>query len=384
MSVLGLDFGTHSASIAIWYEDKCFWEVLADDLGLRAIPCVVAFRGEENIVGQSALSQQHKNSSNTFSGIRNYLLKHEKTHVNVPLLERDLTVQEINTIFFRNIHNQVKQQVGKAVREAVVTTPGPLDEDTKKRYVEAAQQGGIRIKSFLDDASAALLAYGLDDPTVTPSKTVVVDIGWSRSTVSVFSVSGGMFVPLASQAVEGISGSIFVKLLADFCAKEFTRKHKVPVQESAKAMLRLSRECEDAVKALSTGAEASINIDSLCEGVDYSTKISRARFEDLIAIPLIHFKTAVAAVLAEAKVSADQVNRVCLSGGPSSVPRLIATLKMLLPHAVFPKVRFETFEAQCIGAVLHGKHLLELVRAYKNNEDVAIALRLSCLRYFLL
>lgn len=359
MSIIGLDFGSHSASIAVWYEEKGFWEVLADDLGFRAIPCAVAFRGDENIVGHSAVTQQHKNTHNTFTGVRNLLLKGEQTHVHVPLLERDLTVQEINTLFFRNIHNQVKQQVGKAVREAVVTTPLALDDATKAKYMEAAQHGGIRIKAFLDDASAALLAYELDDASAAPSKTLVVDLGWSRCTVSLFSVSGGLFVPLASQATENICGSIFVKLLADFCAKEFTRKHKVPVAENARSMIRLSRECENAARALSTGSEATIDLDSLCEGIDYSTKISRARFEDLLSVPFVHFKTMLTAVLEQSGLSAADISRICLAGGPSSVPRIQATLKAQFANAVFPKVRFETYEVQCIGAVLHGKHLME-------------------------
>eukprot|EP01039_Chlorochromonas_danica_P000335 gene335-359_t len=359
MSIIGLDFGSHSASIAVWYEDKGFWEVLADDLGFRAIPCAVAFRGEENVVGHSAITQQHKNTHNTFVGVRNLLLKEDKSHVHVPLLERDLTVQEINTLFFRNIHNQVKQQVGKAIREAVITTPQVLDEATKQRYIEAAQHGGIRIKSFLDDASAALLAYGLDDASLAPSKTLVVDLGWSRCTVSLFSISGGLFVPLASQATENICGSIMVKQLSEFCAKEFARKHKVPCQDNHRAMIRLSRECENAIRTLSTGAEATIDIDSLCEGIDYSTKISRARFEDLMSIPLIHFKNTITAVLTAAQVGAEAVTNICLCGGPSSVPRIQALLKAQFTNAVFPKVRFETYEVQCVGAVLHGKHLIE-------------------------
>lgn len=363
MSIIGLDFGSHSASIAVWHEEKGFWEVLADDLGFRAIPCAVAFRGEENIVGHSAVTQQHKNTHNTFTGVRNLLLKQDKTHVHVPLLERDLTVQEINTLFFRNIHNQVKQQVGKAVREAVVTTPLVLDAATRQKYIEAAQHGGIRIKSFIDDASAALLAYGLDDSNNAPSKTLVVDLGWSRCTVTLFSISGGLFVPLSTQASESICGSVFVKLLADFCAKEFARKHKVPCADNHRAMIRLARECENAIRALSTGAEATIDIDSLCEGIDYSTKISRARFEDLLSIPFIHFKNMLNAALTESQVVAEEITNICLCGGPSSIPRIQVLLKSMFTKAVFPKVRFESYEVQCIGAVLHGKHLIEQVRS---------------------
>lgn len=361
MSVIGIDFGSHHASFAVWHEEKNLLEVVADDLGFRSVPCIVGFRGEEIIVGHSAMSQQHKNTANTFDDVRSLLLNPDRTVVNVPVLEKEITVEEINSQFFRNIHNQVKQQAGKVIRDAVVSVPKALDEATARRYIAAAQAGGIRIKSFIEDTSAALLAYGLDEPNVPSSRTLVIDLGWSRCTAALYNVSGGVFSHLASETTAEVSGAAFVKALAEFCAKDFTRKYKIPVQENNRSMMRLKRECENAMKALSTGAEATIDIDSLCEGMDYSTKVSRARFEDLLSIPVVHFKNLVAATLAKAGVDATSVTQICLSGGPSSLPRFQAVLRQLLPEAVFPRVRFETAEAPSIGAAVQGKLLYQLV-----------------------
>jgi molecular chaperone DnaK (HSP70) len=111
MSVVGLDFGSHTGSIALWFEEKDSVDVIADDLGFRTIPCTVAFRGEEIITGTAAISQQHKNSSNTFDDIRSLIMNEEKKDVNVPNLEKELTIQELTSHWFRNIHNQIKQQV---------------------------------------------------------------------------------------------------------------------------------------------------------------------------------------------------------------------------------------------------------------------------------
>lgn len=371
MNLIGIDFGSHTASVAVWHEDKALLEVLADDLGFRSIPSFVAFRGDETIVGQSAMGQQHKNTANTFEDVRSLLLSDDRTVVNVPHLEKEVSVEEINSIFFRNIHNQVKQQAGKVIREAVVSVPYELSEATKQKFITAAQNGGIRIKSFILDTSAALLAYGLDDPSLPASRTLVVDLGWSRCTMSLFSISGGKFVHLATETTTEASGAIFVKALAEFCAKDFTRKTKIPCQENARSMLRLKRECENAMKAMSTGQEATIDLDSLCEGMDYSNKISRARFEDLLAIPLIHFKNLLTATLAKGGVDPSSVTQICLSGGPSSLPRFVMTLRTMLPSAHLPKVRFETSEAVCIGAAVHGRELYQLV-----SIDVALFVRL--------
>lgn len=360
MSVIGIDFGSHHASFAVWHEEKNLLEVVADDLGFRSIPCVVGFRGEEIIVGHSAQSQHHKNANNTFDDVRSLLLNPEHTTVNVPVLEKEITVEELNSQFFRNIHNQVKQQAGKVIREAVVSVPSALDEATARRYIAAAQAGGIRIKSFIEDTSAALLAYGLDEPEVPSSRTLVVDLGWSRCTMALFNVSGGVFSRLATETSYDVSGAKFCQSMVDFCSKDFTRKTKIPVVENKRSMMRLKRECETAMKSLSTGAEATIDLDSLCEGADYSAKVSRARFEDLLSIPIIHFKNLLTAVLTKAGVDAASVTQVCLSGGPASLPKVLSTLRQQLPNAVFPKVRFETSEAPSIGAAIQAKLLYQL------------------------
>jgi molecular chaperone DnaK len=111
MSLIGVDFGSHTGSIALWHAEKNSVEVIADELGSRTIPCVVAYRGEEIITGQPAMQQQHKNPSNTFDDVRSILLNPDVSNVYVPLIDKEITVQELGSHFFRNIHNQIKQQV---------------------------------------------------------------------------------------------------------------------------------------------------------------------------------------------------------------------------------------------------------------------------------
>jgi molecular chaperone DnaK (HSP70) len=178
--------------------------------------------------------------------------------------------------------------------------------------------------------------------------------------MALFNVSGGVFSRLSEEISYDVSGAKFCQLMVDFCSKDFTRKTKIPVAENKRSMMRLKRECETAMKSLSTGAEATIDLDSLCEGADYSAKISRARFEDLLSIPIIHFKNLLTSVLTKAGVDAASVTQVCLSGGPASLPKVVATLRQQLSNAVFPRVRFETSEAPSIGAAIQAKLLYQL------------------------
>jgi molecular chaperone DnaK (HSP70) len=147
----------------------------------------------------------------------------------------------------------------------------------------------------------------------------------------------------------------------------------------------LRKECENTIRTLSISAEASINIDSLCEGVDYSSRLSRARLEDICAIPYMQFRTAVSEALAAVGVELEQITHVSLAGGFSAVivfysnlyfnlivnifilqiPKTVATVKSLFPNASFPRpARLDPAEAQCIGAAIHGRHLTNSVSAF--------------------
>lgn len=384
--IIGLDFGSHTASIALWYEEKNVIEVIADELGSRTIPTVVAYRNDEVIVGQAALSQQHKNSANTFADVRALILDESVTNVYVPVLEREVPVQEIVSHFFRNIHNQIKQQVGKPIRECVLSISSiTLEESVRARLIECAQVGGIRIKAIVNDSAATLMAFGLDvvapasaasaaggsaavSEAVAPfQRVLVVDIGWTAAVATVYGVSSGIFFTLGSRTVNQCSGSVLVKNMAEHCAKDFQRRAKVSCADSSKAMMRIRAQCEEAMKHLSTGQEATIDIDSLYEGIDYCSKITRARFEDLSSIPLVQLRVAITELLQSVSSGADQqqaaveVDSVLLAGGLAAMPKLASVVKALFPSAVFPRARFEQSESVCIGAANQAKFLIETV-----------------------
>lgn len=361
MSVAGIDFGSHLSSVALWFPEKNSLEVMADDLGSRNIPSAVAYRGEEIVTSQAAITQQYKNPSNTFDDVRSLLTNKSIQTVTVPALEKEISVQELASHFFRNIHNQIKQQVGHAVRDCVVSIPVDYDDEIKQRITESAQAGGMRIKSFILDSTAAIMSQELDDFSKTSSRILVVDIGWTLTTVTVYDVSGGVFVKIAAVDNKDVCGSKFVQLMADHCAKEFQRKNKFPCADNKRAMTRLKRECEVAMKSLSTGAEATIDLDSLCEGADYSSRLSKARFEDLLTIPFMHLKNTINSIFAAASIEGTSIEKICLSGGPSAIPKVVSTVKALLPHAELLKSRFEYSEVSCVGAALQARHLLELV-----------------------
>ena len=244
--------------------------------------------------------------------------------------------------------------------------PAGMSESNKKNLITIAQHGGIRIKAIIDDASAICLGYGMDDPLVH-GKILVVDMGWSKTELTMYNVKGGVLFPISRSTLTTIGGSVMVDLVVKHCIKDFKRKYKMDCSESKKSMVRLAREAELAIKAMSTGTEASIAIDSLYDGMDFNCKISRARFDDLCAIPYMQFKQGIESFLSSSEVNItdkNDITHILLGGGLTSVPKTISTIKGLFPNANIPKPgkgnassMSTTAEAQCAGTACHARLL---------------------------
>lgn len=377
MVLIGLDFGSHHSSLALWNEDTNSVEVFADDMGSRHIPCMVAFRKErdEVLVGSAAQVQKHKNSSNTFENIRQ-LLERENTRENdvyIPAREKSISVLELASHFFRHVSNQVKEQLGKSIKDCIIAISPHSTDILKTNLIEAARMGGLRIKSFLYDNLAALLAHRLDDDTqLQPQKSlaIVVDFGWSKCEISCYEIISGVFSPLSSVMSTSLGGAVLVDNLTKHSAKDFQRKAKFSCMDNNRAMMRLSSECESAVKVLSLSAEAAIDIDSLCEGVDYAGKISRVRLDDLCTVTFLSLKEMIQSAVNQAitaysqqqpaflaPINADDFTHIVLAGGFSSVPKVQSILSSLLPRAHVLRSRIDPSEAIAIGCCWHGATL---------------------------
>ena len=416
MSIIGIDLGTHVCSIALWSESADSTLVLADDMGSRTIPSIVAYRNEEIIIGQAALSQQNKNPSNTFDNVLRALL-HEpadgKLSFFVPVLDKEVTVVEMASHIFRNIHNQVKQQVGSAVRDSVVVVNKVLDEAATSRLLEAAKQGGIRVKSILSNTTSALLAYRLDETTVasvipavatapaplavkgpksenttpvpvvnTPSHTITsvvainptvstvltIDIGYSQTTGSIYTVSQGLYHELSNKQTSVCTAAMLINLLVQHCVKDFQKKTKMNCTDSTRCMLRLQRECEQLIKMLSTANEANMTIDALYESMDYSFKLTRAKFEDICTIPFMQLRNFITTEILTNTEYNHAITHVLIIGGLSAIPKVQALIKGCLStfpqveSIVYPKLlNIDSSEVCCLGAAYHGTSLYKQV-----------------------
>ncbi|KAJ7595435.1 Hsp70 protein-domain-containing protein [Mycena floridula] len=378
-SVVGINFGNSYASIAVFTKEGLA-ECIANEDGERQIACALAFFGEEMYIGNQAKHQLVKNSKNTIVGFRNLLgrkfseikqqpesapvIQHPDiadepaykvqvlqpapsplpvsspapSHAPTPrseptLQDRILTVSEVTTIFLASLRQSAEDFLGKKVQGAVITVPSSFTDVQKAALEKAAADAGIKVYQLLEESGAASVTTTSDvwGSSLPPDRTqLVVDVGASSLSLYLLSVRDGLVYSLVSSSTPGIGGDQIDDKLIKFFATEFTKKTKTPLtvcpatdpsDKRAEAKLRLALEHTKRTLSASTGA-ATCSVESLKDGLDFTSSINRMRF-DLLARPVYSaVTTAVQSLLAEAGLDAVQVDEIVYVGGTACLPGL--------------------------------------------------------------
>jgi molecular chaperone DnaK (HSP70) len=273
-----------------------------------------------------------------------------------------MPIEELLSLYFRTLHDTVAQYYGKRVRDCALGVPTRFTQASIDLMVEAAKQGGLRVKTTIVEPVAVALAHGIDDTETfdssQPKYVLVFDLGWSSADVTLLRVVQGLIAVESSLQETQVSGQGFVDALVDLCVKEFKRKSRLDCTESLRAMMRLRRACEDSMKILSTSPQSNVDIDSLYEGCDFSYCITRARFEDVAAsvFPLIN--TALSSALENAGLEASDVSLIICGGAVSKIPRVQQILQGRFPDARNGVLPVDAEETVAMGAALHAHYLV--------------------------
>lgn len=191
-----------------------------------------------------------------------------------------VTISEIATRHLRRLKRSASDFIGKAVNAAVITVPTNFSEAQRDALVNAAKAAGIDVLQFIHEPVAAVMAYDARPEAVVTDKLVVVaDLGGTRSDVAVVASRGGMYTILATVHDYELGGATLDKIIIDHFAKEFIRKHQTDARGNARGLAKLKLEGEATKKALSLGTNATLSIESLANGIDFSSTINRTRFE---------------------------------------------------------------------------------------------------------
>ena len=304
MPAIGIDLGTTYSCVAVFQNDRC--EIIANDQGNRTTPSYVAFTDTERLIGDSAKNQTAQNPTNTVYDAKRLIgrkftdqtvqsdMKHfsfsvkpdsndkPKIHVRREGEMVEFHPEEISSMILTKMKETAEEYLGEEVKQAVITVPAYFNDGQRQATKDAAIIAGLEPLRIINEPTSAAIAYGLDKISDKTEKNVLIfDMGGGTFDVSLLTIEEGLFEVKATGGDTHLGGEDFDSRLVDHCVSEFKRKHKHDVSDNKRTMRRLRTACERAKRTLSSSATASIEVDSLYEGIDYNTNISRARFEEL-------------------------------------------------------------------------------------------------------
>ncbi|KAI9921771.1 hypothetical protein PsorP6_001880 [Peronosclerospora sorghi] len=340
---VGIDLGTTYSCVGVWQNDRV--EIIANDQGNRTTPSYVAFTDTERLIGDAAKNQVAMNAANTVFDAKRLIgrkftdpevqadIKHwpfkvvsgpeNKPQVVVQYKGETKTFQpeEISSMVLTKMRDIAEAFIGKQVKNAVVTVPAYFNDSQRQATKDAGVIAGLNVLRIINEPTAAAIAYGLDKKG-GEHNVLIFDLGGGTFDVSLLSIEEGIFEVKATAGDTHLGGEDFDNRLVDYFVTEFQRKYRKDLTTSQRALRRLRTACERAKRTLSTSAQAYIEIDTLFEGIDFNSTITRARFEELCGEFFRRTMDPVAQVLRDAKLSKNQVHEIVLVGGSTRIPKV--------------------------------------------------------------
>ncbi|PWN96474.1 heat shock protein 70 [Tilletiopsis washingtonensis] len=345
---VGIDLGTTYSCVAVWQNDRV--EVIANDQGNRTTPSYVAFTDSERLIGDAAKNQVAMNPHNTVFDAKRLIgrkfddaeVQSDAKHWPFKIVSKDgkpnitieykgeektFTPEEISSMVLLKMRETAEAYLGGTVKDAVVTVPAYFNDSQRQATKDAGVISGLNVMRIINEPTAAAIAYGLDKKGEGEKNVLIFDLGGGTFDVSLLTIEEGIFEVKATAGDTHLGGEDFDNRLVTHFVQEFKRKNKKDLTTNARALRRLRTACERAKRTLSSAAQTSIEIDSLFEGVDFYTSITRARFEELCGDLFSHTIEPVEKVLRDSKIDKASVNEIVLVGGSTRIPRVQKLLR---------------------------------------------------------
>ncbi|KAJ9622262.1 Hsp70 chaperone [Taxawa tesnikishii (nom. ined.)] len=340
---IGIDLGTTYSCVGIFRDDRI--EIIANDQGNRTTPSFVAFTDTERLIGDAAKNQVAMNPHNTVFDAKRLIgrrfqdaevqsdMKHWPFKVvekgGKPIIEvefkgetKQFTPEEISSMVLTKMRETAEAYLGGTVNNAVITVPAYFNDSQRQATKDAGLIAGLNVLRIINEPTAAAIAYGLDKKTEGERNVLIFDLGGGTFDVSLLTIEEGIFEVKATAGDTHLGGEDFDNRLVNHFVNEFKRKHKKDLTTNARALRRLRTACERAKRTLSSAAQTSIEIDSLFEGIDFYTSITRARFEELCQDLFRSTMEPVERVLRDAKLDKSSVHEIVLVGGSTRIPKI--------------------------------------------------------------
>ncbi|CAD6993971.1 heat shock protein 68 [Ceratitis capitata] len=349
MVAIGIDLGTTYSCVGVFQHGKV--EIIANDQGNRTTPSYVAFTDSERLIGDAAKNQVAMNPKNTVFDAKRLIgrkyndqkiqadMKHwpftvvndcgkPKISVDFKGEQKSFAPEEISSMVLTKMKETAEAYLGATVKDAVITVPAYFNDSQRQATKDAGAIAGLNVLRIINEPTAAALAYGLDKNLKGERNVLIFDLGGGTFDVSILTIDeGSLFEVRATAGDTHLGGEDFDNRLVNHFAEEFKRKYKKDLRSNPRSLRRLRTAAERAKRTLSSSTEASIEIDALYEGVDFYTKISRARFEEMCGDLFRSTLDPVEKALNDAKMDKSQIHDIVLVGGSTRIPKVQSLLQ---------------------------------------------------------
>eukprot|EP00904_Undaria_pinnatifida_P000376 jgi/Undpi1/10339/HiC_scaffold_29.g12789.m1 len=372
---IGIDLGTTYSCVAVWQNGRV--EICTNDQGYRITPSFVAWTPDgQRLVGDAAKNQASSNPVNTIFDVKRLIGRTSseatvKADVQLfpfsvsskdgkPCVEvavganktKSFSPEEISAMILSKMKETAEAFLGKKVKHAVVTVPAYFNDAQRQATKDAGTIAGLEVERVINEPTAAAIAYGLDREGIEEN-ILVFDLGGGTFDVTLLAIDNGVFEVRATSGDTHLGGEDFDQRIIKYCMSQFKRKNGVDISSNQRAVQRLRRQCELAKRTLSTQTQATITVEALHEGVDFSLALTRAKFEELNQDLFKKTLDPVAAVLKDSGLAKTDVDEVVLVGGSTRIPKVQELLSAFfngkeLNHKINPD------EAVAFGAAVQG------------------------------
>ncbi|CAH9123594.1 unnamed protein product [Cuscuta epithymum] len=400
---IGIDLGTTYSCVGVWQPHHGRVEIIPNDLGNRTTPSWVAFTDAERLIGESAQNQAATNLSNTIFEVKRLIgrtfrdamvqndMKHWPFKLTVvpdaevgkkPMIvvtykgeEKQFSAEEISSMILQKMKTIAEAYLGRQVKNAVITVPAYFNDLQRHSTKDAGVIAGLNVLRIINEPTAAAFAYaqhnkGTESADSDLKNILVFDLGGGTFDISIVTMVKDVIEVKAVNGDTHLGGVDFNNRMVSHFAAEFERKHHRDISNNPRALARLRTACERAKRMLSSASETFINIESLFDGTDFSSTITRARFEKMNFDLFENCVATVEKCLKDAKMDKVDIHDIVLVGGSTRIPKVQELLQDFFNGKQLCK-NISPDEAVAYGAAFHAASLTGACLG-KNKDTVLV------------
>jgi len=369
--VIGIDLGTTYSCVGVHKNGMV--EIIPNDQGNRITPSYVAYVDDERLIGEAAKNQATVNPSQTLFDVKRLIgrrfkdsaVQHDlkllpykiiekegKPYISVKVkgVDTQFSPEQVSSAVLTKMKEIAETFLGKEVKHAVITVPAYFNDAQRQATKDAGRIAKLDVLRILNEPTAAAIAYGLDNKGAEQN-ILVYDLGGGTFDVSLLTIDNGVFEVISTSGDTHLGGEDFDQRVMAYFDKQFEKANKVKITSDKKAMQKLRREVEKAKRTLSSTTQATLEIESLIKGLDFSETLTRAKFEELNMDLFKKTMDPVNKVLDDGGLKKNQVQEIVLVGGSTRIPKIRAMIKEYF-NGKEPNTGINPDEAVAYGAAV--------------------------------